>query len=142
MKNIPLIGYTDKLSLRPGETVSFKVSSTLKESFSASLKRSISADPNPKGIGIVEKDASKYFKTSSFKSRKQSFNPGSYAISKTPIKVSVKKNLNISIILVSHDLGVIANVCNKIIVMKDKKSLIDYNIELKKLNSILNSINN
>ena len=99
MKNIPLIGYTDKLSLRPGETVSFKVSSTLKKSFSASLKRSISADPNPKGIGIVEKDASKYFKTSSFKSRKQSFNPGSYAISKTPIKVSIKKNLNLSVII-------------------------------------------
>ena len=99
MKNIPLIGYADKLSLRPGETVSFKVSSTLKKSFSASLKRSISADPNPKGIGIVEKDASKYFKTSSFKSRKQSFNPGSYAISKTPIKVSIKKNLNLSVII-------------------------------------------
>ena len=99
MKNIPLIAYSDKLSLRPGETVSFKVSSTLRKSFSASLKRSISADPNPKGIGIVEKDASKYFKTSSFKSRKQSFNPGSYAISKTPIKVSIKKNLNLSLII-------------------------------------------
>jgi len=99
MKNIPLIGYSDKLSLRPGETVSFKVSSTLKKSFSASLKRSISADPNPKGIGIVEKDASKYFKTSFFKSRKQSFYPGSYAISKTPIKVSIKNNLNLSVII-------------------------------------------
>ena len=30
----------------------------------------------------------------------------------------------------------------KLIVMRDKKSLIDYNVELKKLNSILNSINN
>ena len=99
MKNIPLIGYSDKLSLRPGEIVSFKVSSTLKKSFSASLKRSISADPNPKGIGIVEKDASKYFKTSFFKSRKQSFNPGSYAISKTPLKVSIKDNLNLSVII-------------------------------------------
>ena len=99
MKHIPLIGYTDKLSLRPGETVSFKVSSTLEKPFIASLKRSISADPNPKGIGIVEKDASKYFKTSSFKSRKQSFNPGSYAISKTPIKLSIKKNLNLSVII-------------------------------------------
>jgi len=31
----------------------------------------------------------------------------------------LNKDLNISIILVSHDLGVIANTCNKIIVMKD-----------------------
>ena len=99
MKNIPLIGYTDKLSLRQGETISFKISSLLSKPFSASLKRSISADPNPKGIGIVEKDASKYFKTKSFKSRKQTFKPGSYAISKSPIKISIKKNLNLSAII-------------------------------------------
>ena len=37
MKSIPLVGYSDKLSLRPGETVSFKVSSTLKKPFIASL---------------------------------------------------------------------------------------------------------
>ena len=64
MSSIPLIGYSDKLSVRQGETISFKVSSTLNKPFSASLKRSISADPNPKGVGIIEKDASKYFKKS------------------------------------------------------------------------------
>ena len=85
MSSIPLIGYSDKLSVRQGETISFKVSSTLNKPFSASLKRSISADPNPKGVGIIEKDASKYFKKSTYKSRKQNFNPGSYAISKNPI---------------------------------------------------------
>ncbi len=99
MNNIQLIGYSDKLSARPGETISFKVSSTLTKPFKAYLKRSISADPNPKGIGIIEKDASKYFKTSFYKSRKQTFNPGSYAISKSPIKTVIKKDLEISVII-------------------------------------------
>ena len=78
MKNIALLGYSDKLSARPGETVSFKISSTLNKKFTASLKRSISADPNPKGVGIIEEDASKYFKKTSYSSREQTFNPGSY----------------------------------------------------------------
>ena len=67
MTSIPLLGYSDKISLRSEETFSFKVSSFLKTPFTASLKRSISADPNPKGIGIIEEDASKYFKKISFK---------------------------------------------------------------------------
>ena len=99
MMSIPLVGYSDKLSLRPNETISFKISSNLKKSFSASLKRSISADPNPKGVGIIEEDASKYFKTTSYKSREQTFNPGSYAVSKKPIKISIKKNLTLSVII-------------------------------------------
>ena len=99
MTSIPLVGYSDKLSLRPNETISFKISSNLKKSFSASLKRSISADPNPKGVGIIEEDASKYFKTTSYKSREQTFNPGSYAVSKKPIKISIKKNLTLSVII-------------------------------------------
>ena len=99
MNDIPLLGYADKLSVRQGETVSFKVSSTSKKTFNACLKRSISADPNPKGIGIIEKDASKYFKTSSYKSRVQTFNPGSYAITKNSVKILIKKNLTFSVII-------------------------------------------
>ena len=76
MTSIPLVGYSDKISLRSEETISFKVSSSLKNPFKASLKRSISADPNPKGIGIIEEDASKYFDTTLIKSRIQDFDPG------------------------------------------------------------------
>ena len=99
MTSIPLLGYSDKISLRSEETVSFKVSSFLKTPFTASLKRSISADPNPKGIGIIEEDASKYFKKISFKSRTQNFNPGSYAASKKPLKINIKKELCVKIII-------------------------------------------
>ena len=97
MTSIPLVGYSDKISLRSEETISFKVSSSLKNPFKASLKRSISADPNPKSIGIIEEDASKYFDTTLVKSRIQDFDPGSYAITKKLLKIKIKKELNINI---------------------------------------------
>ena len=50
---IPLIGYTNALSFRPGETVEVKVSSTLNQSYRAELIRIISGDPNPEGPGMV-----------------------------------------------------------------------------------------
>ena len=43
---IPLIGYTNALSFRPGEAVEVKVSSTLNQSYQAELGRIISGDPN------------------------------------------------------------------------------------------------
>ena len=39
MTSIPLVGYSDKISLRSEETISFKISSTLKKPFTASLKK-------------------------------------------------------------------------------------------------------
>ncbi len=77
---VPLIGYSDRLSARPGETVEFKVSSVESEPFTARLVRSISADPNPKGQGIVEEDCEHFFRPQSFPSRYQPFYPGSYAV--------------------------------------------------------------
>ena len=97
--NPPIVGYSDKISVRQGETIEFKVSSYLKTPFTASLKRSISADPNPKGIGIIEKDASKYFKKSSFKSREQKFNPGSYGVCKKTLKIEFNRELLIKVII-------------------------------------------
>jgi len=51
---IPLLGYTDKLSVRAGDTVGFKVSSLSDNPYSAELVRVICADPNPDGPGIIE----------------------------------------------------------------------------------------
>ena len=51
---IPLIGYGDRLSVRPGETIEFKVSSQDPAPFEASLVRIVCADPNPAGPGIQE----------------------------------------------------------------------------------------
>ena len=64
-KTIPLIGYSDRFSGRPGEKINFKVSSDNKSPFKASLFKCISADPNPKGMGIIEKSEKKYDKNNS-----------------------------------------------------------------------------
>ena len=60
----PLLGYADRLSVRPGETVAVKVSCTLEEDFSASLVRIICADPNPSGPGIIEESVPANFAAS------------------------------------------------------------------------------
>ena len=51
---IPLIGYTEKFSATPGETLSFQVSSHSASDYRAQLVRVISCDPNPEGPGIIE----------------------------------------------------------------------------------------
>jgi N,N-dimethylformamidase len=49
---VPLIGYVDRFSARPGERIAVKVSSQLDRPYQADLVRIIHADPNPAGPGI------------------------------------------------------------------------------------------
>ncbi|MDP7238433.1 MAG: N,N-dimethylformamidase large subunit, partial [Candidatus Latescibacteria bacterium] len=78
MNQIPLLGYTDRLSGRPGDTIEFKVSSYTDEPYHAGLVRVISADPNPIGPGLIEEEVNIPF-GGTFPSRPQPFYPGSYA---------------------------------------------------------------
>lgn len=43
---MPIVGYTDRLTVEPGQTVDFKISCT-ETDFSASLVRPIHGDANP-----------------------------------------------------------------------------------------------
>ncbi|MDC0444060.1 N,N-dimethylformamidase large subunit [Alphaproteobacteria bacterium] len=77
------------------------------------MHRSISADPNPNGSGIVEEDASIYFRSSSFASRYQGFTPGSFAQSTTDLRAEINTDLLIKFwfmptVLVSADQTLIA----------------------------------
>ncbi len=83
--DIALLGYSDRLSARPGETIEFKVSCTLETPVEAWLTRSICADPNPASPGIVEEAADAWFARCSFPARHQLFYPGSYAITEREI---------------------------------------------------------
>jgi len=74
---IPLIGYADRLSARPGETIGFKVSSTSTAPYDARLVRIICGDPNPDGPGIKEQEVSAAF-AGSYPSRPQTAFQGSY----------------------------------------------------------------
>ncbi|MDA9958556.1 N,N-dimethylformamidase large subunit [Alphaproteobacteria bacterium] len=89
------------------------MSSRAGSDFKATLHRSISADPNPDGPGIVEQDASIYFRSSSFASRYQGFTPGSFAQSTTDLRAKINTDLLIKLwfmptVLVSADQTLIA----------------------------------
>ncbi|MBS7703736.1 N,N-dimethylformamidase beta subunit family domain-containing protein [Chelatococcus asaccharovorans] len=75
---LPLIGYADRFSAKPGETVRFMVSSLASEPYVATLVRLVCADPNPDGPGSVEVDLSAVFR-SQFPSRPQTTDVGSRA---------------------------------------------------------------
>ena len=76
---IPLIGYTDRLSGRPGDTIEFKVSSHFDQPYDASLVRILCADPNPAGPGLLEKPVDSDL-NGTYPSRRQPFYPGSYGV--------------------------------------------------------------
>ena len=129
---IPLIGYSDRLSVRPNEIISFKVSSENKSPFTASLFKSISADPNPEGLGILENSAQKHFPTQTFHSRKQSHIPGSYAYSSNKIKLETNTGFEISVniynTLKKNSSQVILNINNLILyINKNDKLTLKFN---------------
>src|SRR3954468_13279930 len=49
---VPLIGYVDRFSARPGERIAVKVSSQFGEKYRADLVRIIHGDANPAGPGL------------------------------------------------------------------------------------------
>lgn len=75
---IPLIGYSDRLSVAPGMKIEFKISSNQPQPYDAKLVRVISGDPNPDGVGIREEELPASF-TGSYPSRFQPVYLGSYA---------------------------------------------------------------
>ena len=74
---LPLVGYADRLSAGPGETIGFKVSSRSAAPFEARLVRVICGDPNPAGPGLKEAPVPADFE-GSWPSRAQEAHPGSY----------------------------------------------------------------
>ena len=75
---IPLVGYSNRLSLAPGERIEFKISSTLNAPYDASLVRVRSGDPNPDGPGVKETPLEASF-AGSYPSRFQAIHNGSHA---------------------------------------------------------------
>ena len=53
---VPLIGYLDRFSARPGERIAVKVSSQRHEPYDADLVRIIHGDANPAGPGLKIKE--------------------------------------------------------------------------------------
>ncbi|SFN35585.1 N,N-dimethylformamidase [Roseovarius lutimaris] len=98
-KDLPLLGYVDRLSARPGETLAFKVSSTATRPFTARLVRSISADPNPDGPGIVEEDAAEFFAPQTFASVQRPFAAGSYGTAQDSVRAEPEDSITLSAVI-------------------------------------------
>ncbi|MBM3547639.1 MAG: N,N-dimethylformamidase large subunit [Alphaproteobacteria bacterium] len=75
---LPITGYFDRMSARPGEKLTVHVSVAKGGTFRARLKRAISVDANPKGPGRRFEDLSRLF-DESFDGRRQAIQIGSYA---------------------------------------------------------------
>ena len=95
MSAIPLLGYSDRLSGRPGDEIAFKVSSETPEPFHASLVRVICADPNPAGPGLQLQKVDLPF-GGRFPSRSQPFYPGSHAVVRTQGRIRATQSITIS----------------------------------------------
>lgn len=92
---IPLIGYADRLSARPGETIDFKVSSIGPEDYEARLVRVFNADPNPAGPGILEEPVAAAFE-GRYPSRVQPIRLGSYARIANPAPLDGLESLHLT----------------------------------------------
>jgi len=75
----PLTGYADRISVRAGEKIAFKVSSAGPAPYHAMLVRIVRGDPNPGGLPTKLEDQSELF-DGRFTSRQQQAWPGSYAL--------------------------------------------------------------
>ncbi len=76
---VPLVGYLDRWSARPGEAIAVKVSSAIGEPYAADLVRIIHADPNPAGPGMKLEAVASAF-AGMYPSRAQPVTPGSYGV--------------------------------------------------------------
>ncbi len=89
---LPIAGYADRLSVRPGETIAFKVSSKLEGPYATRLVRVICGDANPAGPGIKE-DAVEASFAGNYPSRFQPVHLGSYATIDTVADLSAQAGL-------------------------------------------------
>ena len=85
-REVPLAGYSDRLSARGGERIEFKVSTTRPgRTVRARLARSISADANPDGPRIVAERCDERIAPIAFEGRHRPLRPASHGVSDAPL---------------------------------------------------------
>ena len=94
----PLTGYADRISVRAGEKIAFKVSSAGPSPYHAMLVRIIRGDPNPNGPPPKLEDQSELF-DGRFTSRQQHAWPGSYSIVEGAAAVAMPQALSVEALI-------------------------------------------
>ncbi len=92
---IPLAGYADRLSVRPGETINFHVANATGAKVDASLVRVISADANPTGMGIKTVAVAREGLEQLVEPAERTVRAGSYACIWVAEKISPPDNFSI-----------------------------------------------
>ncbi len=104
---VPLTGYSDRLSARPGESIEFKLSAVQPEPAGLNQSRPVNtwltqcicADPNPASPGIIERCADEWYERRSVQVDEQEFQSGSYGRYGTPVNlkdaVSIELRANV-----------------------------------------------
>ncbi len=77
---IRLIGYADRMTLRPGESMGFHIASRLEGAFQARLVRVICSDPNPEGPGMKEEEVAAGLAPEGYRAEWQEVPRGSYMV--------------------------------------------------------------
>src|SRR2546421_6237011 len=85
---VPLIGYLDRFSARPGERIAVKVSSQRHEPYDADLVRIIHGDANPAGPGLKIKEIEPGF-AGQYPSRFQPVHSGSCGVVTMPAPIGL-----------------------------------------------------
>ncbi len=76
---LPVTGYLDRVSARPGGTLAARISAQGSGSYDADVVRIVSADPNPAGPGLIYQPQD-FGLAGSFPARHQDIDIGSYAV--------------------------------------------------------------
>ena len=111
----PLLVYAKSISVHPGDDIEFCVSSHLSAHFKAQLFRSVCADPNPSGPGIIEHRVSCEIDNKDYPSRVQKFYPGSYGISHQSLTLNTGGGFSLS----AHIFPTLINGKNQVIFSVD-----------------------
>src|SRR2546423_12379239 len=85
---VPLIGYLDRFSARPGERIAVKVSSQRHEPYDADLVRIIHGDANPAGPGLKINEIEPGF-AGRYPSRFQPVHSGSCGVVTMPASIAL-----------------------------------------------------
>lgn len=93
---LPITGYLDRISGRPGESLAVKVSSTLPGDYQADLVRVISGDPNPAGPGMILREVTADF-AGAYPGRFQPVHLGSCGLVESMAGVALPASLTIGL---------------------------------------------
>jgi N,N-dimethylformamidase len=99
-----ITGYADKISARPGETITFFVSSELEKAYTARLVRLIHGDTSPDGPGYKDEAVATDF-AGVYRGMRQVIHAGSFGIVEDPLPLVALSDFTVSAVVMPTAVG-------------------------------------